>query len=254
MQNVTRLALAMLAIGATTELQAQNRPSGAGGGGYVFVDENRNVSGCYIMRVASTGKAWNVDKINVTSHGRCPSRNHRGKIIAYNQIRLTDGRTCTFDSFGKGKCRRGGASEVLERSEAPISRRSGPNKETLGTVGGVIIGGLIGGALGGRGSGAALGAVGGALVGGFLGNRIGAHLDEQDRLALARLTRQAAASGGPRSYYNRRTGIRATIRPGRSYTSAGQICRTVQQEVVMKDGTLMNDSVKSCKGANGWVV
>jgi hypothetical protein len=36
--------------------------------------------------------------------------------------------------------------------------------------------------------------------------------------------------------------------------ASGQACRTVAQEVVLKDGSVVRDQVTGCKGANGWAV
>lgn len=41
---------------------------------------------------------------------------------------------------------------------------------------------------------------------------------------------------------------------GSHVNSSGQQCRTVRQEVIVKSGTTLSDTVSACKGANGWDV
>ena len=136
---------------------------------------------------------------------------------------------------------------------APSQAQMGP-QESGGTLGGSILGGVIGGAIGGRGSSAVVGAVAGAAVGGMIGNRVGAALDAQDRAAVAQATRAAMASGKSRSYVSKRTGIKARSQVVSSTKGAGRECRTIKQEVVLKDGSVLNDTVRACKGPNGWDV
>jgi surface antigen len=125
-------------------------------------------------------------------------------------------------------------------------------RESEGTAAGAIFGGIIGGALGGRGAAAVGGALAGAAIGGFIGNRIGAALDEEDRRALIETTRAAAASGKSRSYTNKRTGVKARAQVVSSRQVDGRQCRTIKQEVVLKDGSVLSDTVRACKGPNGW--
>jgi surface antigen len=133
----------------------------------------------------------------------------------------------------------------------PVQAQMGP-RESEGTAAGAIFGGILGGALGGRGGGAIGGAIAGAAIGGFLGNRIGAALDEEDRRAVAQVTRSAAASGKSRRYTNKKTGVKARADVVSSRRVDGRECRTVKQEVVLKDGSVLSDTVRACKGPNGW--
>ena len=135
----------------------------------------------------------------------------------------------------------------------PGHAQMGPN-ESSGTAAGAIFGGIIGGVLGGRGGSAVGGAIAGATVGGLIGNRIGAALDEEDRAAVARVTRSAIRTGRTRHYRNKRTGVKAKARVVRSRKVEGHECRTVKQEVVLKDGSVLSDTVRACKGPNGWQV
>jgi surface antigen len=125
-------------------------------------------------------------------------------------------------------------------------------KEQQGTFGGALIGGLIGGAIGGRGGSAVVGAIAGTAIGGFIGNRIGASLDEKDRVAFARATRRAFSSGRTQTFSGRSGRGRAEVTS--SSTVNGQPCRTVRQEVVLKDGSVLSDTVSACRGPNGWQV
>lgn len=127
-------------------------------------------------------------------------------------------------------------------------------KEKIGTFAGVGAGALIGSQFG-HGNGRVASALLGAAVFGFLGNRIGAQLDEQDRQNLARITRQAASSGRSSHFRNLHTGVSGSARVVRSsINSVGETCRTVEQEVVLRDGTVSKDTVSACKGKNGWTV
>jgi surface antigen len=143
---------------------------------------------------------------------------------------------------------------TISGAAAQSQQQMGP-KETGGTVGGALIGGVLGSALGGSGAGRIVGGVAGAAVGGFIGNRIGASLDEEDRRAMSRSTRSAMTSGSSSQFTNKKTGVRGTAKViGNSRNASGQACRTVAQEVVLKDGSVVRDQVTGCKGPNGWAV
>lgn len=143
---------------------------------------------------------------------------------------------------------------VLTLSGATAQAQMGP-KESGGTVGGALLGGVLGSALGGSGAGRIVGGVAGAAVGGLIGNRIGASLDEEDRRAMSRSTRAALTSGSSSQFTNKKTGVRGTAKViSNTKNASGQACRTVAQEVVMKDGSVVRDQVTGCKGANGWAV
>lgn len=133
-----------------------------------------------------------------------------------------------------------------------VSAQMGP-KESQGTVGGALVGGIIGGFIGGGGSNSVVGSIAGAAIGGLIGNRIGASLDEQDRLALARATRAAFASGRSQ-HFSRRSGVHGRIDVVSSTKVDGKPCRTVKQEVVLKDGSVLSDTVSACRGPHGWQV
>lgn len=134
---------------------------------------------------------------------------------------------------------------------APAGAQMGQN-ESQGTAAGAIFGGILGGVLGGRGGAAVGGAIVGATLGGLIGNRIGAALDEEDRVAMEQATRSAITTGKSRSYRNKRTGVKARAQVVSSRRVDGRECRTVKQEVVLKDGSTVSDTVRACKGPNGW--
>jgi surface antigen len=143
---------------------------------------------------------------------------------------------------------------VLTVSGAAAHAQMGP-KESGGTVGGALIGGVLGSALGGSGAGRIVGGVAGAAVGGFIGNRIGASLDEEDRRAMSRSTRSAMTSGSSSQFANKKTGVKGSAKViSNTRNASGQACRTVAQEVVLKDGSVVRDQVTGCKGPNGWAV
>jgi uncharacterized protein YcfJ len=140
---------------------------------------------------------------------------------------------------------------LVVTSAAPTQAQMGPS-ESEGTAAGAIFGGIIGGVLGGRGAGAVGGAIAGAAIGSFIGNRIGAALDAEDRAGVERVTRSAASTGKSRRYTNKRTGVKARAQVVSSRKVDGRECRTVKQEVVLKDGSVLSDTVRACKGPNGW--
>lgn len=132
---------------------------------------------------------------------------------------------------------------------------TGGPKEESGAVLGAVAGGLIGAAVGGRGGAAVASALIGAAAGGMIGAAIGAELDEQDRQEMERMTQASFETGAPRSYVSKRTGVRAKTRVVKTTkTAENKTCRTVQQEVTLKDGTTRTDTVSACKGDQGWVV
>jgi len=142
---------------------------------------------------------------------------------------------------------------ILLGSIAPAPAQMGPREEE-GTAAGAVIGGIVGGLIGGRGGAAVGGAIAGSVIGGLIGNRIGAALDEEDRIAFERATRRAITSGKSQRYANKRTGVRARAQVVSTQKVQGKPCRTVKQEIVLKDGTTMNDTVRACRGPNGWEV
>ena len=94
----------------------------------------------------------------------------------------------------------------------------------------------------------------GAAIGGLIGNRIGAALDEEDREAMVETTRAAIRSGKTTALQEQ---AHRRARPRRwsvRQQGRGPACRTIKQEVVLKDGKMVSDTVRACRGPNGWEV
>lgn len=122
--------------------------------------------------------------------------------------------------------------------------------ESGGTAAGAILGGILGGVIGGQAGNAMVGGIAGAVVGGVIGNRIGAQLDEQERRALARATRNAFLSGKSQSF-SAKSGTHGRANVTSTTNTEGKTCRTVTQQVTLKSGSVLNDSVSACRDANG---
>jgi surface antigen len=145
------------------------------------------------------------------------------------------------------------AGTVMIGSVAPASAQMGP-REGEGTAAGAIMGGIIGGLIGGHGGAAVGGAIAGTIIGGMIGNRIGAQLDAEDRAWLDQATRVAIRSGKSQRRSNKKTGVKMRAQVVSSQKVDGKPCRTIKQEVVLKDGNVVNDTVSACRGPNGWEV
>jgi len=149
------------------------------------------------------------------------------------------------------------ACAILAGSIFPAPAQMGPREEegtAAGAIFGGILGSVIGGAVGGRAGSAIVGGIAGATIGGFIGNRIGAELDEEDRRAMAATTRAAIRSGRTKRFRSRRSGVRGRAVVVRENKVAGKPCRTIKQEVVLRDGRTVSDTVRACRGPNGWEV
>jgi surface antigen len=91
-------------------------------------------------------------------------------------------------------------------------------------------------------------------IGGLVGSAIGASLDEEDRQALDKATRASFESGQSKNFTNKRTGVRGSVTVTNSRVQSGQPCRTVKQDVRLKNGTALSENVSACRGPNGWEV
>jgi surface antigen len=148
------------------------------------------------------------------------------------------------------------AVALLVAAAAPAPAQGPKEQEgtAAGAIMGGILGGVIGGAVGGRAGSAIVGGIAGAAIGGLIGNRIGAALDEQDRQAMLRATRQAVVTGKSRRFTSKQTGVRGRAVVVGDQRVAGKQCRTIRQEVVLRDGRVVSDTVSACRGPNGWEV
>jgi surface antigen len=134
------------------------------------------------------------------------------------------------------------------------NQTAGPRQQS-GTVIGALVGGAIGSQFGGNvGSRIAAGVLG-AAIGGLIGNQIGGYLDEQDRARLAAITRQTAITGSTRQFTSLKSGARVRTRVVNTRVNvAGDTCRTVEQEIVLRDGTAARDTVQACRTNGQWQV
>lgn len=139
---------------------------------------------------------------------------------------------------------------VLCLCAAPTAHAQMGKNEAGGTAAGAIFGGILGGVIGGRAGNALVGGIAGAVVGSLIGNRIGAQLDEQERRALARATRNAFTSGKSQNF-SAKSGVRGRANVISTTNVDGKSCRTVRQDVTLKDGSVLNDTVSACRDANG---
>jgi surface antigen len=125
-------------------------------------------------------------------------------------------------------------------------------KEEQGAEIGSIIGGIVAPYIPGSSIGAQIVRNHGDLIGEIIGGAIGASLDEEDRKMLEKSTRTAMTTGKSQTFANKKTGVRGTAKVTATRTnSAGRQCRTVKQEVKLKDGKGVEDSVTACKGSGG---
>jgi surface antigen len=125
-------------------------------------------------------------------------------------------------------------------------------KEEQGQEIGSIIGGIVGSYIPGNSVGAQVLQNHGDLIGGMIGSAIGAALDEEDRKMLAQTTKAAFTSGKTQTFSNRNTGVRGSARVTANRTNSdGRPCRTVKQEVKLKDGRSFSDDVNACRGPDG---
>lgn len=125
-------------------------------------------------------------------------------------------------------------------------------KEEQGAEIGSVIGGIVGSYIPGSSIGAQIVRNHGDLIGGIIGGAIGASLDEEDRKLLEKSTYAAMTTGKTQTFANKKTGVRGTARVTATRTNAeGRQCRTVKQDVKLKDGKAVSDNVTACKGSDG---
>lgn len=134
-----------------------------------------------------------------------------------------------------------------------VASAQGP-KEQQGQVMGGFLGSILSAIPGG-------GSVGGQIarqmaptVGTAVGGSIGAQLDEEDRQALARATQRALSSGNAQSFRSKSVASGNATVTSSSKNADGERCRTIKQDVVLKNGTVLSNTVSGCKGPNGWQI
>ncbi len=123
-------------------------------------------------------------------------------------------------------------------------------KTTIGGVGGATLGGLIAGAAGGNSAAIAAGVIGGGLVGGLIGNL----LDDRDRRLQAEAAQRAlerAPAGRAVAWRNPDSGHAGTVKPVRTYqTAGGTYCRDYQTTVTI-EGRQERASGTACRQPDG---
>ena len=136
----------------------------------------------------------------------------------------------------------------------PLAAPAQGPKERQGQEIGGLLGGFLSAIPGGSSVGGQIARQLAPTVGAAVGGSIGAQLDEEDRQALARATRRALSSGSTQSFSSKSvTRGNATVLSN-SKNAEGQPCRTIKQDLVMKNGTVLSETVSGCKGPNGWQI
>jgi surface antigen len=125
-------------------------------------------------------------------------------------------------------------------------------RQTEGATAGAVVGGIIGSFFGNDQTSKVIGGVIGAVAGGLVGGHIGAILDEEDRRQLNTITQQTMESGRTNQFRNDKTKITGTAKVTETGQNGGQVCKTVEQEIIKADGSRAVDTIKACKGPNGW--
>jgi surface antigen len=127
------------------------------------------------------------------------------------------------------------------------------NKTQGGTAMGAVTGALVGSAFG-KGDGKILAIGAGMLAGAFAGNKIGAALDERDRLAIAQSSQKAlefSRSGQAVEWRNPDSGHYGSITPANTYRGEdGRYCREFTQTVVI-GGEPQKAYGKACRKPDG---
>ena len=72
----------------------------------------------------------------------------------------------------------------------------------------------------------------------------------KDRKKAEEAVQVATSSGHVQSWHGSEPGVSGTAK----VVQSSGMCRTVQQTVILSDGTQRTDDVKSCKGTSGWEV
>ena len=163
---------------------------------------------------------------------------------------------CASAKYGSRVVIAAAIASSLVACASPTSYDQTGQKQAQGSQIGSIVGSVVGSYIPGGGSvaGQVLQSQAGN-IGSLVGGAIGAALDEEDRQALARATRAAFVTGQRKTFSSSRTGVRGSVTvTANTRNSSGQPCRTVKQEAVLPNGTVVSDIVSACKGPNDWEV
>jgi surface antigen len=128
--------------------------------------------------------------------------------------------------------------------------------QTIGTGAGAVGGGLIGYAI----SGSPAGVIIGMAAGGLIGNRLSNALDGDAQNAAGQAAARAAESSTGETITWRKTNAifqteasgYATAKGALFTDASGRTCRYVE-ETMVQNNQKTTDTVKLCKGSNGWV-
>lgn len=127
-------------------------------------------------------------------------------------------------------------------------------KEQVGTLTGAALGGLLGASIGGHGAGKAALVGSGVFLGGIIGNQIGRGLDQADRLAAERATRdtlERGRSGEPGRWRNPDSGHYGEVVARPAYRGRdGAYCREYTQTVTI-GGRREEAYGTACRGPDG---
>ena len=145
-------------------------------------------------------------------------------------------------------------SVLLACATAGTDYDQGGQKQEQGEEIGSVIGDLLGDYVpGGKSVAGQVLKANAGTIGGLVGGAIGAALDGEDLEALEQVTLESFDTGEPKSFASKRTGVRGSVKVNnKRINQNGQQCRTVRQDVRLKDGTARTGHVSACKGPNGW--
>jgi surface antigen len=136
-------------------------------------------------------------------------------------------------------------------------------KEQIGTGTGAVLGAIVGNKVARDGNRAA-GTVIGAVVGGIIGNKIGAYLQNPTDKRRAEEATIRAAETGQAQQFQTTSGATVTassspvsappvVNTGaRPVAAASEECRSVNQTIVLANGSQEQEAITMCKGAEGW--
>lgn len=108
------------------------------------------------------------------------------------------------------------------------------SRQEGGTVIGAVAGGIIGNQFG-SGAGRALATAAGVVVGGIIGSEIGRDMDERDRQAALEAEYRALEEDEESRWRNEESGHYGYIKPRRSYSREGSVCREYEHTVYIDD-------------------
>ncbi len=73
------------------------------GGSVLRVGAAQGLPGCTVF-IMPNGHQWRAMKHDISAGGKCPADFLSGHAIGRNQVKLSNGATCTYDDTGNGTC------------------------------------------------------------------------------------------------------------------------------------------------------